>query len=88
VVCSVSRRLAGTRISEVQALRVTCSQAARRIDRGRLLLSPAGPLFAVRGYACGERNLDPVTPAPSQLPQLVLCTAGHRHEFRFIWTWA
>ena len=86
-VCSFTRRVSRTEISQVQALRMRCSRAASAIGRTRVLLSPAGPIFADAGYACVGKNLEPVTPAPSQLPELVGCRGRHHRGFRFIRTW-
>lgn len=83
--CSVKRRLSGTEILGVQALRMPCSRAATAIARARPLFSPAGPIFSTAGYRCAGKNLEPLTPAPSELPQLVRCTGRRHRELRFLW---
>ncbi len=86
--CSVKRNLSGTEILDVQALRVPCSRAARAIARARPLFSPAGPFFSTAGYRCVGKSLEPFTPAPSELPQLVHCTGRHHRELRFLWIYS
>jgi hypothetical protein len=86
--CSIHRSLSGTEVSRVHTSRMPCSQAAGAIGRGRVLLTPGGPMFSTAGYRCVGRNLQPTTPAPSQLPALIRCTRGHGHTFRFRWTWS
>ena len=85
--CALRRTLSGTQIAELQVARMSCAQAAGAIRHARVLLTPGGPIFSSAGTACAARNLEPTTPAPSQLPELVRCTARHQRAFRFIWTW-
>jgi hypothetical protein len=86
--CSVHRSVSGTKISRVHASGMPCSEAAGAIQRGRVLLSPGGPIFSTSGYRCTGKNLHPTSPSPSQLPALIHCTRGHGHAFRFRWTWS
>ena len=86
-VCSLRRTLSGTQIAELQVARMSCAQAAVAIKHARVLLTPGGPVFSSAGETCASRNLEPTTPSPSQLPELVRCTSRHQRSFRFIWTW-
>jgi hypothetical protein len=83
--CSITRQVSGTEIRDVQAWRIPCSRAAKAIAHARPLFSPGGPIFSTAGYRCAGKNLEPITPAPSELPQLVHCTGRHGHELRFLW---
>ena len=85
--CALRRTLSGTQIAELQVARMSCTQAAGAIKRARVLLTPGGPIFSSAGQTCRATNLEPTTPAPSQLPELVRCRGHRQQAFRFIWTW-
>ncbi len=67
---------------------MTCARAGRAIQRAHVLLSPGGPIFWTRGYACRSRAiLPPVDPSPASLPAAEFCSRG-QHQLSFVWDYA
>jgi hypothetical protein len=86
--CDLHVTLSGFEISPVEVLHMTCARAGRAIQRAHVLLSPGGPIFWARGYACRSRAiLPPVDPSPASLPAAEFCRRG-RHQFSFVWDYA
>lgn len=86
--CSLSIRLSGVEVSPVEVLHVSCARAKHAIQRAHVLLSPGGPIFSTRGYACRSTNILPrVDPSPIQLPAAEFCRQGS-HRVAFVWDYS
>jgi hypothetical protein len=86
--CSFSIQLSGVEVSRVEVVHLSCAQAKHAIQRAHVLLSPGGPIFSTRGYACRSTNILPrVDPSPIQLPAEELCRQGSR-RVAFVWDYS
>jgi len=87
--CSLAVKVASVDVSPVAVLHLTCAQANHAIRRGSVLLTPGGPIFSTRGYACSSRNILPRTdPSPIELPAVESCRGAKHRQLSFIWDWA
>jgi hypothetical protein len=67
-------------VRNLQASRMTCRRARRAVRRGKVALTPGGPLFTTPRFKC-DSPIGPPLP-PNLAPRFTLCTHGHR-AFRF-----
>ncbi len=83
--CSLHVKVSGFEVSPVEVRHLSCAQAKQAIERASVLLSPGGPIFSTRGYACRSRNILPrVDPSPVELPAAEFCSAARR-GLSFVW---
>jgi hypothetical protein len=84
--CALDVKIASVEVGPVEALHLTCAQAKHAIQGARIALTPGGPFFSARGYACRSRIILPrFDPSPSELPAVELCRAAGGRELAFIW---
>ncbi len=87
--CSLDVKVASVEVSPVEVLHLTCAQAKHAIQRASILLTPGGPIFSTRGYACRSTRILPrVDPSPIELPAAESCTGAEHRQLSFIWNFA
>jgi hypothetical protein len=86
--CSLDVKVASVEVSPVEVLHLTCARANHAIQRARILLTPAGPIFSTHGYTCRSTNVLPrVDPSPIQLPAAEMCAGSEHRQLAFIWNY-